>query len=263
MIFEEPLGEYFSDEVANFTSAIRKTMDENGWKSKFQSISLEPDGLLLYHTHESYGFANATVMDALAAGADGMWCGLSEEGASMNHASSAVALTNLARMGNTDVTQRYKMEHIASAARTVAEVTTGKPVPSKQIVYGSGAVDVCFGFGAIAQGKRTETDYNGDGVVNKLDFFSVAKMIGLEDPPVRISTLASSGLVAKRLKQCFGDDEKFTDENGQLLLLEIKRRLENNIKEDYNSPPALAKLWITTFSDYVPPAMVKVLAKKG
>lgn len=263
IIFEEPLGEYFPDEVANFTSAIRKTMDDNGWKSKWQTPENEADGLLLYHVHEQYGFANATVMDALAAGADGMWCGLSEEGASMSHASSAVALTNLARLGNKDVLQRFNTRHIVSAAREVAEITTGKSVRSTQIVYGSGAVDICFGFGAIAQGKRSDnTDYNGDGVINDLDKFSVAGMMNLADAPARISTLASPGLVVKRLKKFFGEDEEmFTDENGRLLLLEIEKNLEANIKENYNEPYNLANLWKETFpnAERVPLGISKVL----
>jgi hypothetical protein len=260
IIFEEPLGEYFPDEVANFTSMIRKTMDDNGWESKWQYPENIADGLLLYHVHEQYGFANATVMDALAAGADGMWCGLSEEGASMNHASSAVALTNLLRLGNKDVLKRFNTKHLVTAARSVAEITTGKPVYSKQIVYGSGAVEVCFGFGAIAQGTRTNTDYNGDGVINDLDKFSVAGMIDLTDPPARISTLASSGLVVKRLKEFFGEHDMFTEDNAHELIIAIKQRLESNIKEDYNLPFNLACLWHDTFpSKDIPEGIKKIL----
>ena len=43
-------------------------------------------GVLLYHTHEQYGLADATNLDALAGGADGMWCGLSKEGAPIGNA---------------------------------------------------------------------------------------------------------------------------------------------------------------------------------
>ena len=154
---------------------MRQVMNENDWESKWQKEENEAEGLLLYHTHEQYGFANATVLDVLAAGADGMWCGLSEEGASLNHASSCVALTNLARLGNKDVQERFNTKKLVSAAKIVAEVTTGNPVPFKQVVYGGGALDECFGFGAIAQGKRTDSDYNGDGKISSLDKFLVAK----------------------------------------------------------------------------------------
>lgn len=265
ILFEEPLGEYFPDEVANFTKTIRTAMDENGWKSQYQlpKGQRKVDGVLLYHVHEQYGLANATVLDALAAGADGIWCALSEEGASMNHASSAVALTNLARLGNKDIMEQFSTKNIVSAAREVAEVTTGQPVRAKQIVYGSGAVDICFGFGAIAQGRRTNVDYNSDGVVDDLDKFSVARLIGLEDQPARISTLASPSLVVKRLKQCFEEHESFNEENGGLMLAEIRKRLEKNIKEDYNTPEELAKLYEVTFPDKdLPPSMLDALKIK-
>jgi hypothetical protein len=250
IIFEEPLGEYFGDEVANWTSAIRKIMDDNDWKSKFQRDDKDIDGMLLYHVHEQYGLANATVLDALAAGADGMWCGLSEEGAPMGHACSAVALTNLARLGNKYVGTKYNTENLVSAARKVATATTGKPVPSKQVVYGSSAVDVCFSFGSIAQGYRAhDVDYDGNGVVNELDQFSVSRLIGLEDPPIRVSTLASSSLITRRLIQCFGNKDIFTDDKSQGLLVEIKRRLMNNIKEEYTQCSQLCKLWNDVYPD--------------
>jgi len=249
LIFEEPLGEYFPDEVANWTSTLRKTMDSNGWKSEWQEKENNARGMLLYHVHEQYGLANATVLDVLAAGGDGMWCSISEEGAPMGHACSAVALTNLARLGNKDVLTRYNMGSLVSAARRVASVTTGKPVSARQVVYGSGAVDVCFGFGSIAQGKRVDNiDYNGDGHIDELDRFSVARLIGLKDPPVRISTLASSDLVVRRLTQCFGDKVMFTKQRSQILLLNIKERLENNIKENYTERNQLGKLWNDLFS---------------
>jgi len=251
IIFEEPLGEYFGDEVANWTSAIRKVMDDNDWVSKFQQDAKGIDGMLLYHVHEQYGLANATVLDALAGGADGMWCGLSEEGAPMGHACSAVALTNLARLGNKHVMAEYNTENLVSAARKVAVATTGKPVPSKQVVYGSSAVDVCFSFSSIAQGYRADdVDYDGNGVLNELDKFSVANLIGLKDPPVRVSTLASSSLITRRLTQCFGDKVFFTDDRSRGLLVEIKRRLTNNVKEEYTQPCQLGKLWNDVYPEH-------------
>lgn len=251
LIFEEPLGEYFGDEVANWTSFLRKIMDSNDWKSKWQQDGQTVDGILLYHVHEQYGLANATVLDALAAGADGMWCGLSEEGAPMGHACSAVALTNLARLGNEHVKTKYIMKNLVEAANTVASETTGTPVPSNQIVYGSGAVDVCFSFGSIAQGTRADNvDYNGDGILDDLDKFSVARQNELEDPPIRISTLASPGLITKRFRQLFDDKIFFTDENSKQLLVEIKRRLEMNIKEEYVTKSQLGKLWKVIFPQF-------------
>ena len=131
----------------------------------------------------------------------------------------------------------------------VASVKTGYLVSPKQVVYGSGAVDECFAFGTIAQGKRTDLDYDGNGIIDDLDKFSVADFMGLEDPPARVSTLASGGLVTKRLKQYFGSNDSFNSTNGTKLVVEIMKRLEGNIKEDYNQPYKLAKLWLETFPE--------------
>jgi len=250
IIFEEPLGEYFPEEISHWTSTLRDTMDTHGWINQFQTSNI-PDGMILYHVHEQYGLSNSTVLDVLTKGADGMWCSLSEEGAPLGHACSAVALTNLARLGNEDVLKRYDCSKLVEAARAVSEITTGQSVPYKQVVYGLGALDVCFGFGAIAQGKREDgVDYDGDGKVTDLDKFSVAGMIGVQDPPVRISTLASAELVSRKLRQCFGEREEFNEDAGMIMLREIKRRLENNIKEDYNRPEILAKLWMETMMSF-------------
>ena len=55
----------------------------------------------------------------------------------MGHACTAVALANLARLGNTNVCQQFQLSKLAEAARLVAERTTHKPVSQRQIVYGT------------------------------------------------------------------------------------------------------------------------------
>ena len=106
LIFEDPVGEYFPDEIAGWTRLLRKAMDDNGWTSKFQEDG-KPDGMLLFHSHKQWGLADASVLDFLAAGGDGIWSSISEEGA-MGHACSAVTLANLARLGNKDKVTRYE-----------------------------------------------------------------------------------------------------------------------------------------------------------
>jgi len=261
LIFEEPVGEYFSDEIAGWTTLLRKAMDDNGWTSKFQEDGT-PDGMLLFHAHKQWGLADAAVLDFLAAGGDGVWSSLSEEGAAMGHACSAVALTNLARLGNKDVVTRYETRQVAKAARAVTEATTNKPVHPRQIVYGSRAVEAVFGFAGIAGGGRDPTeDFDGDGVIDDIDHFMLADFLGVEDPPVRISTLASPGLVAHRLEQCFGKNPLFTAEAGAKLLQEMKTQLEDNMEREHTSALGLAFLWKDTFGSYE--AGMEQLAEKN
>lgn len=83
LLYEEPLGEYFPDEIGCWTKTIRKAMDSNGWESQFQKDGKTVDGLLLFHAHKQWGLADAVVIEALATGADGIWASVSEEGAAM------------------------------------------------------------------------------------------------------------------------------------------------------------------------------------
>ena len=252
LIFEEPVGEYFPEEVAGWTSLLRATMDDNGWTSQWQE-SGKPYGMLLIHAHKQWGLADAAVLDVLAAGGDGIWSSICEEGAAMGHACSAVTLANLARLGNKDVVTRYSTKHLASAARAVTLAVTNKPVAARQLVYGPRAVEAVFGFSGIGGGTRDPTlDFDGNGVIDEIDHFTLAEFLGVEDPPVRITTLASPGLVARRLEQCFGEDPLFTEEAGGKLLMRLKQELELNMEREHTSPVGLAILWDSVFGSFTP-----------
>ena len=48
------MGEYFPNEVADWTACLRGAMDAGGWSSGWQTPAGEPeveDGLLLVHVH--------------------------------------------------------------------------------------------------------------------------------------------------------------------------------------------------------------------
>ncbi len=64
------------------------------------------------HTHRS----EACVMESLANGATGIWCGVSRVGASVGHCSSVVTLYNLHRLGNPHVAEMYNLPAIRDAA---------------------------------------------------------------------------------------------------------------------------------------------------
>lgn len=170
------------------------------------------------------------------------------------HACSAVTLANLARLANKDVVERYNTRVLAEAARKVTERVSNKPVAERQIVYGPRAIEAVFGFGGIAGGAN-ELDFDGDG---KIDHFSLAEFLGVDDPPVRITTLASPELVLKRLKQLFGEHEMFDLDHASGLLSEIELQLENNVENEYSSAIGLAMLWERKYL-HVPSAMRKKL----
>ncbi len=256
MIQEEPIGEYFADEVAAWNQEVRDTMDANGWPSLFQQDGETLDGLLLTHVHEQWGLADAVVLDVLAAGADGIWCSVCEEGGAVGHACSSVTVANLARLGNKDVLTRYQTRNLATAARKVTKLTINKDVPERQIVYGPRAIESVFGFSGIAGGMVDASfDKDGDGVIDEVDHFSLAKFLGVEDPPIRINSLASPDLVIRRLKQCFGDHPEFTEDIARKMLQKMEEELCDNLEFEHTSPMGISQLWKKVTGSFHPEMM--------
>ena len=264
LLHEEPVGEYFPEEIAGMNQMIRDVMDENGWPSLFQQDGETLDGLILAHVHKQWGLADAVALDVLSNGADGVWASICEEGAAMGHASSCVTLANLGRLGNKDVLTRYNTKFLAKAARITTEKTINQPVPARQIVYGPRAVEAVFGFSGIAGGKLEDGadvfDKDGDGKITDVDHFSLASFLGVDDPPIRISTLASAALVAGRLKQCFGEDDSFNEEVGASMLQKMKEELIENESQEHTSPTGIALLYYST-TDSMTERMKEVVSK--
>jgi len=227
ILVEEPMGLFFADEVGGWTQQTRDWM--GSW------------GHLVVHVHKQWGLGDAVVLDALALGADGIWCSLCEEGAAMGHACSAVTLANLARLGNAKVAKKYHTAKLGNAARIVTRATTGRGPDMRQIVYGPRAIEVVFDFGGIAGGQVVDT--NNDGKLDKIDKFDLAEFLGLEKAPIRISTLSSEKLVCERLINLFGSHETFTEETAAAMKQMMLEDLHAGRKEDYTSPIGLAMLY--------------------
>jgi hypothetical protein len=299
-MFEEPMGEYFPSEVATWTAMLRKTMDDNGWPSTFQTNtcdahyadgqvmngkeeSLASDGILILHIHKTWGLGDAQNLEALAAGADGMCAAICEEGASMGHVSTAVQLTNLARLGNQYVTRRFNLKVLAEAARATTTLATGKPIHDRQVVYGPRAVEAVFGFAGIGGGvKDLDFDRDGDGDADAVDHFSLASLFGLDEPPVRLHILSTPGQFVERLQQCFGDEcideavkkedadfaEKAKAEGAEVLTIgerlhkKVHANLNNDIEAEYTSPVGLAKLYLGVTGGLIP-EMQKAIAEQA
>lgn len=220
IIYEEPTGRFSLDALAAWTKAVRTLMNDCGWT----------DGHLLTHIHEKWGYAVAAQLECLASGANGMWASVCNEGAALGHASSTVSIMNLVRMGNKIVTDKYICTYLRKAAQNVTLCTTSRKADPKQIVYGERALDQAFDFGGIAGGEV------GDGD------FDIAAFFG-EEPPRRMSTLASAAMVKERLVNVFGEDDAFTDEVCEKMKGLMVQDLVENKKDEYMTPMGLALLF--------------------
>ena len=216
IVFEEQ-GKYLPEELGVWAKAIREEMDRCNFK----------DGHLLIHCHQKWGFQDVTQLEVLAQGANGIWAGLCEEGASMGHACSTVTMMNMVRMGNRKILKKFNCTELRKAAQNVTKITTGRDPHPKQIVYGERALDMVFGMDQFTPNKKQ---------------FSMASFFG-EEPVMRMSTLASTGMIVKRLQNLFGEDQQFTEERAQRMKEVMLEDLHANRKEEYMSAVGLAVLF--------------------
>ena len=212
LLFEDPMGEYLPEELEAWTASVRRIMVSCGW----------PEGKLLAHIHQKWDLQTASQLDCLGAGADGVWASLCEEGAALGHASSAVTMMNLVRLGNTKILNQYNCTQLRKSAMAITKLTTGKPPHPKQVVYGERAVDLVLPAGV------------GD--------FDLAKFFGVETPN-RITTLATVEMIKDRLVNLFGDNKQFNDKFCRRMKEQMLLDLRSGKKEEYHSPAGIALLF--------------------
>ena len=220
IMYEEPTGKYFPEEVGAWTAGLRRVMDRFNWQS----------GKLLAHVHKMWGIGDTVQLECLANGANGVWASLCEEGAAMGHACSAITLMNLIRMGNKKVLKMYNCTYLRTAAINITQNTTGRDPHPMQVVYGDRALDLSFDIEGIAGGRLADGD------------FDLAAFFG-EERPIRISTLASSAMIRQRMINLFGEDEQFTEAIAMQMKTVMLEDLNSNRKEEYMSEAGLTLLF--------------------
>jgi hypothetical protein len=122
--FEDDRGTFLPFQVGAYVAAARSL--------------LPPPMKLLVHIHAGAGFENASVIEALLHGADGIWGGLPKRAAVVGHASLGELIANLARVGNPHV-RDYRLDQLLPLATELQELDDLKPVPDDLPVLGHNA----------------------------------------------------------------------------------------------------------------------------
>eukprot|EP00111_Clytia_hemisphaerica_P012427 TCONS_00036470-protein len=216
-ILYEEFGANFPEELGIYTRSVKGIMDSCGY-----------DGHLLIHIHHQWGLSDASILECLASGANGIWAGICEEGAAMGHASTCLTLMNLIRLGNTKVLKRYNCQELRNAAIAVTKSVTGDLPPPKTVVVGERALDRVFGFPAF------EPEH--------MEGFCLNTFFG-DKANIRITTLADNKMIRDALIENFGEDEQFTLEIGTKMKELMLEDLTDNRKEEYQSCFGLAMLF--------------------
>jgi len=212
--FEEP-GKFLPEEVGAWCASVRRVMNSCNWN----------DGRLLVHLHKRWGFALINQLECLMNGADGVWAGVCEEGASVGHASSTLTIMNLIRMGNKKVLEKYNCHYLRQAAINVTQITTGKPPHFRELVYGERALDLWL-----------------PGEADSVREFDLAAFFG-EEPPNRITDLSSLDMIQDRLVHLFGEDPQFTTKMAKKMKELLLNDMSTGRKEEYMSEAGIALLF--------------------
>merc|ERR1711871_227548 len=151
LIYEDPTNAIQNFELAPIISAIKLTMVAHGW-------GVGGTVPFMVHMHKNFGFAESNVQQALVSGANGIWCAVAEEGASIGHASAILTLTNLlkpALRGKTateadavkssyELFKVYNFPKMLESAKLIAKIcSNGEPNQNREI-YGARAEQPVF-----------------------------------------------------------------------------------------------------------------------
>jgi hypothetical protein len=93
---------------------------------------------VLVHVHAGAGFENASVIEALLNGADGMWAGLPKRTAVNGHASLGELIANLARIGNPAMSE-YRLDQLLPLASGIQHRLDGADLTQDIPILGTNA----------------------------------------------------------------------------------------------------------------------------
>ena len=182
---------------------------------------------IVVHVHAGAGYENASVIEALLRGADGVWGGIPKQAAIIGHASLGELIANLVRIGNPHM-DAYRVERLLPLAASLQGLDTGKPVPDDLPVLGRNAYRLT------------------------LDFFRQTAARPMDLPPERIGgrygyrvcpILSDRPVIAGRLAEVTGHPaDSFEDEVLDWMIRLMRRDLRAGVRLAYDKPAELLAL---------------------
>ena len=100
---------------------------------------------LLVHMHAGAGVENASAIEALLSGADGVWGGLPKQAAIIGHASLGELIANLVRVGNPHM-QNYRLDRLLPLAGALQVLDQELPLPEDTPILGNNAYRLPLSF---------------------------------------------------------------------------------------------------------------------
>ncbi|WP_225737240.1 homocitrate synthase [Dyella acidiphila] len=212
--FEDDRGTFLPFQVGAYTAIARSL--------------LPPPMKILVHIHAGAGFENASVVEALLNGADGIWGGLPKRAAIVGHASIGELLAHLARVGNPHA-QRYRLDTLLPLATDLQRLDDMAQVPDDLPVLGHNAYRMTYS--GFEQRDDRFMDLPPEAIGGQYGY-RVCPVIS--DPPVIAGRLAEiTSLPAG----------SFPAEVLQQMVRLMRRDLRTGRRIDYDKPGQLLDLY--------------------
>jgi hypothetical protein len=212
---EDDRGTYMPFQVGAFVAAARSL--------------LPPPLKILVHMHAGGGFENASLVESLLNGADGVWGGLAKRAAIIGHASLGELIANLVRVGNPNMTA-YRLDQLLPLATSLQELDDEAPVPDDLPILGANAYRLTLDFFRQRSGRFMDL---------------VPETIGGRYG-YRICPLVSdTTVIAGRLAEVTGRPvESFVQEVLVQMIRLMRRDLRAGERIVYDEPAELRKLYV-------------------
>jgi hypothetical protein len=212
--FEDDRGTYMPFQVGAYVAAARQF--------------LPPPLKLLVHMHSGGGFENASVIEALLNGADGVWGALPKRAAVIGHASLGELISNLVRVGNESMDQ-YQLDRLLPLATGFQILDDEQQVPDDLPILGHNAYRLSLSF------FRQIPDRFMDLVPEKIGGTYRYRICPIaSDPPV----------IAGRLAEVTGRPESdFPDAVLKRMVRLMRRDLRKGERIIYDEPQELIALY--------------------
>lgn len=212
--FEDDRGTYFPFQVGAYVEVARAYL---------------PNQKILVHMHAGGGFENASLIEALLAGADGVWGGLPKRAAIIGHASLGELLANLVRAGNQNVLS-YSLSQLTPLATIwQARDDQDSTVPDDLPILGANAYRTPLAFFEQIPGRAQDLPASVIGATQRYRICPV-----VSDPPV----------IRGRLGEVMQRDPKSFDET---VMEQMRRLMRRSLREGkrivWDEPTALVALY--------------------
>lgn len=211
--FEDDRGTYFPFQVGAYVEIARSYL---------------PTQKILVHMHAGGGFENASLIEAILAGADGVWGGLPKRAATIGHASLGELLANLVRAGNQHV-RAYNLAQLTPLATNWETRDDQEQVAEDVPILGTNAYRTPLAFFEQKAGRAQDLPASAIGATQRYRICPV-----VSDPPV----------IRGRLGEVMKRDPKSFDETVMVQMRRLMRRsLRAGRRIAWDEPQALVALY--------------------